>query len=153
MFDIGFAELLLLAIVALVVIGPERLPETARTLGLWMGRLRRMFSNAKTELERELGVDEVRRQLHNEQVMSELRAFEKDIGGAGSSPELGNSPELNNSPEPEKSAEHNKSLEPNSIPESNDHAEPSLNPDDAGPVAEQGSPADNQTSNKTGGTD
>lgn len=77
MFDIGFAELLLLAIVALLVIGPERLPETARTLGLWVGRLRRMFSSAKSELERELGVDDVRRQLHNERIMEELREIEK----------------------------------------------------------------------------
>lgn len=77
MFDIGFAELLLLAIIGLLVIGPERLPETARTLGLWAGRMRRMFTAAKSELERELGVDDVRRQLHNEQVMSDLKALEK----------------------------------------------------------------------------
>lgn len=76
MFDIGFAELIVIAVVALIVIGPERLPETARALGLWAGRLKRLFSEAKSELERELGVDDVRRQLHNEKIMAQLRELD-----------------------------------------------------------------------------
>ena len=63
MFDIGFPELILVSIVALLVLGPERLPEALRTLGLWLGRLRRSFNSVKTEIEREIGMDDIRRQL------------------------------------------------------------------------------------------
>ncbi len=79
MFDIGGLELLLIAVVALLVIGPERLPETLRTLGLWLGRLRRSFSAVKAEIEKEIGMDEVRRQLHNEAVMEEMKRIEREV--------------------------------------------------------------------------
>ena len=68
----GFFELLLIAVLALVVVGPKRLPETVRTVALWVGRLRRMMTNARSEMEKEFGVDEVRQQLHNEQVLKNL---------------------------------------------------------------------------------
>ena len=76
MFDISFAELLLLSVVALVILGPERLPVVLRMLGLWFGRLRRMYSNVKLEIEREVGMDDIRRQLHNEKIMAELKDVE-----------------------------------------------------------------------------
>ncbi len=79
MFDIGFPELLLIAIVGLLVIGPERLPETLRTLGLWFGRMRRSFLSVKTEIEKEIGMDEVRRQLHNEAIMEEMKRIEEEV--------------------------------------------------------------------------
>ena len=79
MFDIGGLELLIIAVVGLLVIGPERLPETLRTLGLWLGRLRRSFTTVKTEIEKEIGMDEVRRQLHNEAVMDQMKALERDV--------------------------------------------------------------------------
>ena len=79
MFDIGFPELMLVAIVGLLVIGPERLPEALRTLGLWLGRMRRSFTTVKTEVEREIGMDEVRRQLHNEAVMDEMKRIERQV--------------------------------------------------------------------------
>lgn len=79
MFDIGFPELLLIAIIGLLVIGPERLPEALRTLGLWIGRMRRSFINVKTEIEKEIGMDEIRRQLHNEAVMEEMKRIERDV--------------------------------------------------------------------------
>lgn len=88
MFEIGFPELILIAIVGLLVIGPERLPEALRTLGLWMGRLRRSFTNVKTEIEREIGMDEIRRQLHNEAVMEEMRRIQRDVNRSVS-PDLG----------------------------------------------------------------
>jgi sec-independent protein translocase protein TatB len=69
MFDIGFTELLLVGIVALVVLGPDRLPGAVRTAGLWIGRIKRSFSSIKAEVEREIGADEIRRQLHNEQIL------------------------------------------------------------------------------------
>ena len=79
MFDIGFPELVLIAIVGLLVIGPERLPETLRTLGLWFGRMRRSFTSVKAEIEKEIGMDEVRRQLHNETIMDEMKRIEQEV--------------------------------------------------------------------------
>lgn len=72
MFDIGFGELLLIGIVSLLVFGPDKLPTVARTLGLWWGRLKYTIHSAKNDFDREVGADEIRRQLHNEQVMKEL---------------------------------------------------------------------------------
>ena len=63
MFDIGFAELLLIGIVALVVLGPERLPVAARTAGLWIGRIRRSVSNIQSEISEELRAEELRRDI------------------------------------------------------------------------------------------
>ena len=79
MFDIGFPELLLSALVGLLVIGPERLPEALRTLGLWLGRMRRSFHSVKAEIEKEIGMDEVRKQLHNESVMEEMKRIEREV--------------------------------------------------------------------------
>jgi sec-independent protein translocase protein TatB len=60
MFDIGFSELLLIGVVALIVIGPERLPKVARMAGAWMGRLNRYVSQVKQEVEREMKLEELR---------------------------------------------------------------------------------------------
>lgn len=79
MFDIGFSELLLVGLVALIVFGPERLPDAARTAGLWVGRLKRSFGSIKAEVERELGADEIRRQLHNEQILQLERELKQSI--------------------------------------------------------------------------
>ena len=70
MFGISFSELLLVGLLALLVLGPERLPGAARTAGLWVGRLKRSFNAIKQEVEREIGADEIRRQLHNEHILS-----------------------------------------------------------------------------------
>ncbi|HHW4680571.1 MAG TPA: Sec-independent protein translocase protein TatB, partial [Xylella taiwanensis] len=69
MFDIGFSELLLIAVVALVVLGPERLPKAARFAGLWMRRARAQWESVKQELERELEAEELKRSLQNAQQM------------------------------------------------------------------------------------
>jgi len=79
MFDIGFPELVLVCLVALLVLGPERMPQALRTLGLWMGRMRRSFVAVKTEIEREIGMDEVRRQLHNETILEDLKRLEREV--------------------------------------------------------------------------
>lgn len=79
MFDIGFSELLLVGLIALLVFGPERLPGAARTAGLWVGRLKRSFTAIKSEVERELGADEIRRQLHNEQILQLEREMQQSI--------------------------------------------------------------------------
>ncbi|SRR5258707_15163944 len=61
MFDIGFSELMLIAVIALVVIGPERLPRVARTLGHLAGRLQRYVSDVKADINREIELDELRK--------------------------------------------------------------------------------------------
>ncbi|MDP2226195.1 MAG: Sec-independent protein translocase protein TatB [Moraxellaceae bacterium] len=66
MFDVGFSELLLLAIVALVVIGPERLPHAARVAGAWIGRIKRTVSNIQADIEREVSAQELRDRLEKE---------------------------------------------------------------------------------------
>ena len=75
-------ELMLIVLVTLLVIGPERLPETLRTLGLWVGRLSRSFTAMKVEIEQEIGMDDVRRQLHNESVMAQMKHIEDEVKNA-----------------------------------------------------------------------
>lgn len=61
MFDVGFSEIMVIAVVALVVLGPEKLPKTARTLGHLFGRLQRYVSDVKADINRELQLDELRK--------------------------------------------------------------------------------------------
>jgi sec-independent protein translocase protein TatB len=79
MFDIGFSELLIIAVITLLVMGPERLPETVRTISLWFGRMKQMLSSARQELENEVGMDEIRLQLKNEKIMRQLDEAKGDI--------------------------------------------------------------------------
>lgn len=90
MFDIGFSELLLIAIVALVVLGPERLPKAARFAGLWVRRARAQWDSVKQELERELEADELKRNLQNVQASlreaeSQLRQGQQQVQAQGQS--------------------------------------------------------------------
>ena len=78
-FEFGMSELMVIAVVGLLVIGPERLPEALRTIGLWLGRMRRSFVSVKAEIEKEIGMDEVKRQLHNEAVMEEMKRIEQEV--------------------------------------------------------------------------
>ncbi len=61
MFDIGIFKLLVIAVVALVVIGPERLPRVARTAGLWLGRMQRYVNDVKADISREMQIEELKR--------------------------------------------------------------------------------------------
>lgn len=79
MFDIGFPELLVVSIVALLVIGPDKLPETLRALFLWVGRLRRSLTNIRADIENEIGADDIRQQLHNESIMKELKETRQQL--------------------------------------------------------------------------
>jgi sec-independent protein translocase protein TatB len=90
MFDIGFSELALVCVIALLVLGPERMPQALRTLGLWFGRMRRTFLAMKTEIEHEIGMDEIRRQLHNEAVLEEIKRLERDVRGQTDHPDSDN---------------------------------------------------------------
>lgn len=79
MFDMGFFELLVIAVVALLVIGPERLPGAVRTGGLWIGRMKRMLRETRAGIEDHIGADDIRRQLHNEEIMRSLQASSEEI--------------------------------------------------------------------------
>lgn len=66
MFDVGALELLVISVVALIVVGPERLPKLARAAGLWVGRARRAFSSVKEEIDREIKADELKEILRKQ---------------------------------------------------------------------------------------
>jgi len=88
MFDIGFAELVLVGVVALLVIGPERLPETVRTASFWLNRIRRGFNEIKQEIQQELHNDEVMRELREAggKLKSDAEAIGRDLRSAPGSP-------------------------------------------------------------------
>jgi len=77
MFDVGFSELIVIAVVALVVIGPERLPKVARTAGLLLGRLQRYVNDVKADISREMQLDELKK-LQAE-MQDSARSFERSI--------------------------------------------------------------------------
>ena len=85
MFDVGFSELIVIAIVALVVIGPERLPKVARTAGLLLGRLQRYVSDVKADINREMQLDELKT-LRSE-LQESARSFERQVSAEISSVE------------------------------------------------------------------
>jgi sec-independent protein translocase protein TatB len=87
MFDIGFSEIVLIAVVALIVIGPEKLPKTARTLGHLFGRLQRYVSDVKADINREMELDELRK-LRTE-VQSAARDIESSFDSATREMEAG----------------------------------------------------------------
>lgn len=68
MFDIGFWEIFLILVLALVVIGPERLPGAARTLGLWVGKTRRYVEGVKSDVEQEFDISEFKSLIRNQEV-------------------------------------------------------------------------------------
>ncbi len=68
MFDVGFWEILLILVLALVIIGPERLPGAARKAGFFVGKARRYIEGVRSEVESELDVNEFKRMLHNQEV-------------------------------------------------------------------------------------
>jgi sec-independent protein translocase protein TatB len=74
MFDVGFSELLVIAVVALLVLGPERLPKAARFAGLWMRRARAHWNSVKSEFEREIANEDLKRTL------DETQASLRDVG-------------------------------------------------------------------------
>ena len=94
MFDIGFSELLVIGVVALIVIGPERLPRVARTLGHLMGRMQRYVSDVKADIDREIELEELRKMRDSVQqaatnietsVQSELTKTETELNQAAAS--------------------------------------------------------------------
>ena len=73
MFDIGFWELTTIAVIALLVIGPDKLPGVARTAGKWVGRARRFVGDVKTDIDRELKQEELRKALAEDAGLDEIK--------------------------------------------------------------------------------
>jgi sec-independent protein translocase protein TatB len=87
MFDIGFAELILICVVGLLVIGPERLPGAIRTGSQWLSQFKRSFNTMKREIEQELEIDSVKNQLNraNEQFKNQSEDIKRSIEDSGDS--------------------------------------------------------------------
>lgn len=81
MFDIGFLELLICGVIALLVLGPERLPTAARAAGRWVGKTRRMVGQFTSELDRQLKADELRKELRKAGDIG-LDDVQKNVRGA-----------------------------------------------------------------------
>jgi sec-independent protein translocase protein TatB len=86
MFDISFWELALIGVVALIVVGPERMPGLARTAGLWLGKARRMLAEVKAEVDRELQLDELKQSLRQQgdlsgakEIADQMKSLRADI--------------------------------------------------------------------------
>lgn len=77
MFDIGFSELLLLAAIALIVLGPEKLPHAARMAGAWYGRIRRTISSIQHEIEQEVSALEIKQRMESE--LAKIRQAETEL--------------------------------------------------------------------------
>ena len=82
MFDMGFLELMLIGVVGLLVLGPERLPTAARTAGLWLGKAKRMAGEITREVDRQLKADEMRERLRQEGDELGLEKIQKTVDGA-----------------------------------------------------------------------
>lgn len=82
MFDIGFFELAVIGVVALIVIGPERLPQVARTAGLWFGRIRKFVGNVKADIDREIKADELKRVLQEQEKSAGVHEILEETRGA-----------------------------------------------------------------------
>lgn len=79
MFDIGFWELATIAIIGIVVVGPERLPEVVRTIAAYVRRARRAFQDVKSDIERELDLDELRRQMHEVDMDDHIKKLNQSV--------------------------------------------------------------------------
>ncbi|MEM7377710.1 MAG: Sec-independent protein translocase protein TatB [Pseudomonadota bacterium] len=87
MFDIGFVEIMLIGIVSMLVVGPERLPEVARNVGRWVGKVRRYVANVRRDFESELNNSDLRDLLGEQEAqIKELRGLvdqtKRDIGSS-----------------------------------------------------------------------
>lgn len=72
MFEVGFGEILMLALVTLLVVGPEQIPKVARTAGLWLGRARRLMASVRSDIERELRAEEMKEFLQQQKLKTSI---------------------------------------------------------------------------------
>ena len=87
MFDIGFSEIVVIAVVALIVLGPERLPKAARTMGHLFGRLQRYVNDVKSDINREMELEELKKL--QQEVKSAAHEIQSSVTSAASSVEAG----------------------------------------------------------------
>ena len=78
MFEIGFPELLVIVFVGLLVVGPEKLPEIIKTLTRSFGVIRSYLKETRSEIEKSVGMDEIRQDLHKEKIMEDLKENKKE---------------------------------------------------------------------------
>ena len=81
MLDVGFWEIIFIAVIALLVVGPERLPRIARTAGLWVGKMRGFVSSVKADIDREIATEELKKTLAKQAAMPEVEELVDDITG------------------------------------------------------------------------
>ena len=123
MFDMGFTELMLIGIVALVVIGPERLPGVARTAGKYVGRLKRFMTTVKADVEQELRADELREILSQQQ--KELDSLKDTISEAGK--DIGKEADITEGlGEPSAAATVGKTADADSVAQNDAASEPAV---------------------------
>ena len=118
MFDIGFLEMVAVAIVGLLVLGPDKLPGAVRMAGLYIGRIKRSLSEVRSQVEREIGADELRQTLHNDKIMADL----------AKKPTTSNVKRTAQPDDPEQQPEPAPTAEPSPTPEAG-----SVEPDSAAP--------------------
>ena len=82
MFDIGFSEIVLVMVIALIVVGPERLPRLARSAGLWIGKIRGFVASVKAEIDHELAAEELRKTLARQAKVPELEEIIEEVRDA-----------------------------------------------------------------------
>ena len=85
MFDVGFSELIMIGLVSLLVIGPERLPKVARIVGFWIGKSRAMVANVKAEIKQELQAEELRQIFKEQADLQEFHAALDETAEAANS--------------------------------------------------------------------
>lgn len=127
MFDIGFFEIVVIAVVALIVIGPEKLPKTARTLGHLFGRLQRYVNDVKADISREMELEELRKL--QQQVQSAAKDIEHSVSSAVHEVETG-----------VKSVESELNAAAGEVPGTAPASAPPLPPLTASPVAQAEAP-------------
>jgi sec-independent protein translocase protein TatB len=108
MFDIGFSELLVIGVVALIVIGPERLPRVARTIGHLAGRLQRYVSDVKADINREIELEELRKMRDSMQKAASDMQSSVDAELNKTADDLNKAAEGKARPDPEAKAEEKK---------------------------------------------
>jgi sec-independent protein translocase protein TatB len=81
MFDIGFWEVIFIAVITLLVVGPERLPKLARTAGLWLGKARGFVRTVKADIDRELAAEELKKTLQKQAAIPEIEELIDEAAG------------------------------------------------------------------------
>ena len=81
MFDIGFFEIIFIMVIALLVVGPERLPRIARAAGLWVGKMRGFVSSVKADIDQELAAEELKKVLAKQAAVPELEELIDEVTG------------------------------------------------------------------------